>query len=214
MKNYLKYSITLALFLASVCHAANLTIPNTVELMALNGQKLKLTIEKNEVEVHSGQNEIVYRYVEVLKDGSKQRKYQSAPLVSLIDVPENEDLTLSHKAFSNYTMAAVAFRTDKVDWTITDTTGKQKSLNPEILPGDEGLFPYANIERLIEKYNASHNINIAPAALIQSEVNAAESEKININTNSDAFIKEIKSWYLTASDIERKALLKWMIENN
>ncbi|MCE0493293.1 DUF2057 family protein [Vibrio salinus] len=206
MKKY--WIIFLALCFSVFTNAATLRFPDTVELMAVNGQKMK--VDGHLVELHKGNNELVFRYVEVLKHGTKKKKYQSAPLISVINVFQDRILTLSHRVFNTYAMAEVAFRKDNVNWKLSYSNGDVKALTPDVLPGNEGLFPYANIEKLIEKYNLSHNINISPTTLSQ----VSRPEKININTNSDEFIKKIKAWYLNASDIEKKALLKWMIEQN
>lgn len=216
-----KYWVSLlAICSWGVSHAATLNFPNTVELMAVNGQKVK--INGHSIELHEGKNEVVYRYAEVLKNGSNKRKYQSDPLVSVFDVPQNGDITVSHRKFNTYSMAEVAFRTEKVNWQLISSDGDSALLSPQVLLGNDGLFPYSDLERAIEKYNLTHNIEISPMALTptssdiepKSVSSNIKNNKIQINTGSDEFIKEIKSWYLDASDLERKSLLKWMIEHN
>lgn len=201
---------------------AGLSLPQSVDLLAVNGKKVK---ETRSIELPTGDNQLVIRYSQVLKDGSARKMFESKPLVVTVTVADsNQDMAISHKQFRDYQVAKAAFRNAKAGWMLT-TDGNGAYLATSELPGNPGLFPYQDIERAIKAYNFQYGISLVTVDL-EVETPASNAREFQIGSASDTakkqqqlkvedpMVTEIKKWYLQANDQERKALLKWMIENN
>lgn len=203
--------------------AAELTLPGSVELLALDGQKVNHT---GELKLPEGKHQLVFRYEESLRFGSRNKKYQSTPLIVSIPFSESAQVVLRHSRFRDYSAAESAFENGTVAWQLADPQGKLTDLQPVELPGNPGFLPYQNIEAAIERYNRQHGIatsslgKAAPAVQVPAtftQQKPMNSRQTVIPESSDSgysgdFVPRIQAWYLQATDAERKALLKWMIE--
>ncbi|WNJ96080.1 DUF2057 domain-containing protein [Vibrio ruber] len=204
---------------AGTTFAAELTLPGSVELLALDGQKVDHT---NTLKLSEGQHQLVFRYEESLRFGTRNKKYQSTPLIVSIPFAESAQMTLSHSRFRDYSAAESAFENGTVSWQLADQQARLTDLEPVELPGNPGFLPYQNIEAAIQRYNRQHemsSVKTTPAF----DVRPQEQEPLNNSRqavahppsdarNSKNFVPRIQAWYLQATDAERKALLKWMIE--
>ncbi|SIO94301.1 YccT family protein [Vibrio spartinae] len=203
--------------------AAELTLPRSVELLALDGQK----VEHTEVlELPKGKHQFVFRYEESLRFGSRKKKYQSTPLIVSIPFSESAQVALRHSHLRDYSAAASAFKNGTVAWQLVDPQGKFTDLQPVELPGNPGFLPYQDIEAAIGRYNRQHGIPLSSGGTsVRAEQVPAttkpqqpmNSRQAVIPESTDAqysgdFVPQIQAWYLQATDAERKALLKWMIE--
>ncbi|ASA56350.1 DUF2057 domain-containing protein [Vibrio gazogenes] len=203
--------------------AAELTLPRSVELLALDGQKVAHTAV---VKLPEGQHQFVFRYEESLRFGSHKKKYQSTPLIVSIPFSESTQMVLHHSRFRDYSAAASAFENGTVEWQVVDPQGELTDLHPVELPGNPGFLPYQNIEAAIGRYNRQHGISMSSDRMVMRTVQGQMTTKPQPPINSrqavthDAsdtqyagdFVPQIQAWYLQATDAERKALLKWMIE--
>ncbi|PWI34801.1 hypothetical protein DI392_00515 [Vibrio albus] len=214
MKLMIKIVTLSALILSSSLSAADLTLPRTVDVLAVNGKAVKETQSLN---LSQGHNQVVIRYVESLRNGSGKKRFQSKPLVTFIDVENASDqLNISHKYFRTYDSAKVSFATNNADWTLTVNNAKSPLVVDE-LPGESGFLPYRDLEKSIVKYNDSHNIQFTEVHSPVPEKTLApkvtdRSVPTDIPVISELSVKEIKQWFLHASGSERKALLTWMIQ--
>ncbi|SHF75274.1 DUF2057 domain-containing protein [Vibrio gazogenes] len=203
--------------------AAELTLPRSVELLALDGQKVAHTAV---LQLPEGKHQFVFRYEESLRFGSRKKKYQSMPLIVSIPFSDSAQMALRHSRLRDYSAAESAFKNGTVAWQLSNSQGKLTELHPVELPGNPGFLPYQNIEAAIGRYNRQHGIPMSSgSASVRAEQGAAtpkQQKTMNprqtvVPEPSDAqytgdFVPRIQAWYLHATDAERKALLKWMIE--
>ncbi len=204
--------LILSFFSVSVL-AAELTLPGSVALLALDGKK---NHQSGVLTLPEGKHQLVFRYEEALRFGTRKKKYQSSPLIVSVQLPEAAEVVLRHSRFRDYSAADSAFLNDKVEWQLENAQGALSDLQPAILPGNPGLLPYQDIEAAVLRYNQQNSVAEMPRLVRgqQAEIMAGQTENHHSKTHpfSDDFTIQIKSWYLQASDAERKALLKWMIE--
>ena len=192
----------------SLSALADLTVPGTVDILALNGKKIE---GMQTLSLSEGRNQLVIRYTQVLRQGSKQKRYQSKPYVTVIDVVNSDDeMEITHRYFSRYDNAKVAFATNRADWSLT-VNEVTKPLAVDELPGKPGFLPYRDIEKLVAQYNINHGPEVKAEQGISLNTDSPELQTAKA-ASSGEFIKEIKQWYKNASDAERKAMLTWMIE--
>lgn len=189
------------IFLTIACgypvYATELHTPFTVELLAINGKKVDTA--QHDYPLRDGNNQIVLKYVKSLRNGNKNSKFETKPLVANIQVTsDNQDFYIKHNQFNTYTQAVSAYENNTFGWTLS-SNGKRVPLTTEVLPSNTGFMPYHDIERVIKDYNKKNHVQI-----VHNDVTP---------TNNN-FIAEFKSWFLDASPEEKKAMLKWMIDNS
>ncbi|MDG3088243.1 DUF2057 family protein [Vibrio hannami] len=205
--------------------SAELSVPRTVDVLAINGVQVK---EKEHYTLNAGENQLVIRYAQVLKKGSLKKQFESKPyVVSVSVINQSSDYRITHKRFLNYSAAEAAFKNDKAGWVL-ETDNGSIMLETVELPGNPGFMPYQDIEKAVANYNQQAGIEISdPVGDVQKVVevkkdvvkptpavveSSASVSSVAVGSNSAEFVKDIQSWYLNASDEERKSLLKWMIE--
>ncbi|RQW63890.1 DUF2057 family protein [Vibrio viridaestus] len=176
-------------------NASMLEVSSNVDVLAINGKAVK---EKRQYELENTKNQLVVQYVEALRNGSTTKKYQSKPYVLEVS-SVNGDMKLSHKSYLNYSAADAAFRNNINGWTFQNKNGDSIELNMSVLPNVSSIMPYQDIESTVKQYNTNNQI---------SELNndAQSVEYTNIS------MKDVKVWFLNSSQQDRKAILKWMIE--
>lgn len=189
------------LILSAACsfniYAAVLHTPYTVELLVINGQKVDT--QKHDYSLNSGHNQIVMKYAKTLRNGSKNEKFESKPLVTDINVTaDTNDYYIKHHHFNSFSEAASAFNNNKFGWTIT-ANGTTTELTTEILPGSPGFLPYHDIEKLVSQYNQQHHITDSTSASLPADSQVVDN---------------FKNWYMSASPDAKKAMLKWMIDHS
>ena len=89
--------IALSVFAFSSSAFADLTLPATVDVLALNGKQIS---ESSSLNLPEGRNQLVIQYVERLRKGSDRKRYKSKPYVTYINVNNVDDnATISHRFF-------------------------------------------------------------------------------------------------------------------
>ncbi len=195
--------------IASVSSAAELTLPHTVQVLAVNGKGVDSDTLKN---LPVGDNQIVVEYSERLRDGSSHRTYASKPLIFTIDVKKADDqLELSHKRFRVYDDAKSAFEYNNVEWALT-TNGNKQPVSLKVLPAKGGFMPYADIEQVVKEYNQDQGIVLTSAgamSVTETAVTVDDSGKVQVSGDA---VTQLKLWYSKASKAERKEFRRWMID--
>jgi len=202
------------LTLASVApfsHAASLDLPYSVDFLALNG------VEQDSKDIlhdlKPGKHQVIIRYSEDLRNGSKNDLYVSKPLVLELDIKSAADeYSLDHKNFRTYKAAEAAFDNKKAGWTLKHS-GFSELVYPEELMAD-GFMPYANIEKAIRKHNKEKGIVLTAAGatnVTDAVVSVSDSGEVEISGDP---VTQLKLWYTKASKDERKAFRIWMIDQD
>ncbi|UJF19214.1 DUF2057 domain-containing protein [Vibrio sp. SS-MA-C1-2] len=225
-----KIILPLLIMLPVSTMAAEIILPNSVNLMALDGKKLK---DKDQLaDLAAGSHQLIIEYSQPLKRGSAKSSYTSDPLIWNIDVNEGS-YKLSHKYFANYTVAAGAFSGNKVGWAVSHNDGEKMPLELPVLPSKGGFMAYNDLEELITKYNQKHGLMLVePQAIDTSAVttaavtttaaitattatakSTAAKKIVPPNTDKNA-LKQLQAWYLKATPEQRKEFRRWQIDQD
>ncbi len=179
----------LTLAISPFAFSGEIVTSNDVEVLALNGAKVKGTFFGDDtLKVADGQQQVVVRYSNNFRD---ERLLESRPYILTIDVDGKTEIT-TNKLYS-FSQATQKINVG-LDWFVGNQQREYQVESPEQLKGD-GFIPYADIEGLVSDYNQKNNI----------EVTSNSVKKVTTNS----LIEQYK-----AADIEQKKQFKmWLINN-
>ena len=182
--------VLLSLALIPFSHAATLKGTNGVELLAIDGQKIKVGMLQNrDIEVSEGKHQIVVQFAKRIKQDGM---VYSRPHIFSIDV--KNDTEISTKRFSSKTQAEYAIRKG-LTWIVKDGKHTQKIVGSDAL-FKEGVQINPNIEKLVVEYNREHGLI------------AVDDLPDSLTDRTQQLIKI----YQTATTDERKAFRIWLVE--
>lgn len=190
--------------------SAFLDLPNSVELMALNGVKQDSTEVLNSLP--NGVNQLVIQYSADLADGSRTKTYTTKPLVFQFAVDNATDnYKLSHKAFYNLTTAKKAFDKGTMGWALTKN-GSAHQVKVEKMIGS-GILPFADIEKAVRFHNKEKGVvlTMSGARELDEAVVTLDEKTGKVEITGDA-VTQLKLWYTKASKEEQKEFRRWMID--
>lgn len=207
----MKASLLLLSLLSFGATAATLTIDPGLELQVLNGAKYEG--DNSGIELNEGKNQLVIRVYDNFPKGSNEELFVSNPYVLTFDANDADlELSLSPK-INDYRKVTKAFRKEMPEWQLLAGSTKT-SFDSEPLPGREGLAPFSNLELLVADYNKSNGIMVTSGVGVEDlgdEVIVAVSESGDVELTGNA-LTQLKLWYSKASEEERKAFRKWIID--
>jgi len=209
MKTLKFVAIALVTF-SPLTFSASLELPNSVELMALNGVKQ----DSKDVlqDLPNGVNQLVIRYSSDIRDGSRAKQYSTDPLVMQLDVDdENSQYELTHKAFYNLTAIKRAFDKGTMGWKLTKN-GSAHSVEVEKMIGS-GILPFANIEKAVRFHNKEKGVILTTSGArdLDEAVVTLDEKTGKVEITGDA-VTQLKLWYTKASKEEQKEFRRWMID--
>lgn len=212
--------VTIATSISFLASAAELSIDKQISPMAINGVEL----EERVIELPQGTHQFVGRYSYQLKQGGKNKRFQSQPMVFTFAVNADDQLELKAPRFPRFDRAEYAFNNNEVEWELIDERGSSVELNVIELPSPSGLFPFKDIEQVMENYNDENRLIVtssgiiaadrAQAILVDETTQNKVSDQSNANLTSTDTVGQLKAWYLQASKQERKTFRKWMIDQD
>lgn len=191
-------------------NAATLNTPFHIELLALNGQEQKDKSTLDSLKV--GNHQMVIRYIETLKSGSKYELFSSPPYVLELSVEnDGDEFNFTHRNFNTYSKAVSAFDRDSIGWEMTKN-GTPINLEIEKFKV-EGFMPLLNIENSVREYNKKKGIILTSFGVMDATdaILAIDNETGDIEISGDA-ITQLKLWYAKASKEELKEFKRWMID--
>jgi uncharacterized protein len=200
-----QWSISLALILtlgSFHTYAAQLGSDLNVELMAIDGNELKkkdFDSERN-IELPAGTHQVVYRYVESLRDGSQNALFTSSPYISTIEFAADDKMSVVGPKFANYNRAKGYFFKGP-DWKVRSANGTETSMAFDKLTGT-GFMPFADIEKVVNSYNKEQNNQFA----------VSTEQEVLADVENGKLISTVQYLYENASAEERQALKEWMLK--
>jgi uncharacterized protein YccT (UPF0319 family) len=196
--------------ISPMSQAAELELPYSLDVLAVNGKKVTDKSALGDLPV--GKQQIVIRYTDTLKDGSKEKLLSSKAYVLDLDIKQATDsFSLSHKKFRTYRAASVAFDTGNIGWSLK-RNGNTLPVQLEILEGS-GFMPYVNIEKTVRAYNQKKGIILTSTGTmdITDAVVSVDKKTGKAEISGDP-VTQLKLWYTKASKDEQKAFRRWLID--
>lgn len=201
------------LLLSGGALAGDITTSNGVELLVVNGKEVDNFPggSKREVSLSEGQYQVVIRFEEDVKRGSKSALYTSKPYVLDLAVPVG-DLELSVPRMASHSQVSAYF--NDPEWLVTDVnSGKVAAVRGEELPGS-GFAAFRDIEKAVANYNRENGIAVVNGQTHDLQTAAvAVDDKGNVEIKGDS-LTQLKLWYTKASNEEKKAFKRWMIDQD
>ncbi len=203
----------MALVSTPFLHAGELVSTNGVEILAVDGKKVKQHLfSSDKLEVDDGPHQVAVMY---------KGQFKNSDIISskihIFDIDTQGDTEISIKRFGNSMQAKNAINKG-IEWIVKNDEKTTMVTNSDIISG-EGLFPNSNVEKLISDYNQQHNITVqteaAPATLAMPAATVpaltTTTATTTINTSNTALLIET---YQKASKQEQKAFRMWLLEQD
>ncbi|ODA35974.1 hypothetical protein A8L45_01845 [Veronia pacifica] len=167
-------------------------------------------MSEQKVSLAKGTHQIVARFDDEVRDGSRKVIFTSKPYVFQVDM-SNEDLELNLPNFSTESQAKAHFNKGP-NWILLNrNTRKEIPISFKRLPGI-GFGGFGNIEKVIAEYNRNEGIVLFSDKISDSnDLVILQSDAQVPNQNNDTLV-QLQLWYTKASDEERKAFKRWMID--
>lgn len=223
----------LVLVTAPLLQAAEIVGKHGVEILAVDGKKIKQTLfNKAELDFSEGEHQIVVMYKRTFHNSDS---VTSKPHIFNISVAGKTEVSV--KSYNNRFRAQKAVD-DGLQWIITNSKGTTL-INDSVAISREGLFPTSDIEGLIADYNKSNEVETSqptkaetstqsstvsiveastptmtkPAASVTAVAPATTAASVpstkNIS-NTDILIHT----YMKANKQEQKAFRMWLLEQD
>lgn len=199
---------TLFLSFSFMAQSAQLRADLGVDFLVINGAKVEKFGKgsRKHIELDEGKYQLVARYVNTLKRGSKRTLFTSKPYVFELDIKQ-EDLLLSVPLMRTETQAAAFFRNPK--WQLTKESDQSTEIIPSKLLEGHGFAPYSDMEKAV----ALHNEKKQPVGALKPLLIPTKEvkETLNTATKQDSLV-QLKYWYQKASTEEKKAFRHWILD--
>ena len=191
--------VFLSLVLIPFSHAATLKGTNGVELLAIDGQKIKTGMfQSGDLNVTDGEHQVVVKYSKRVKDDMVYSK----PYIFVVDIKGDTEITV--KRFNSTSQAKYAVKKG-LNWIVKNDLATKKITGEVIFK--EGVQIHPDIEKLIAEYNKANGlgpVDEKPALL------TCTPEQLLNQSKSQQLI----DIYHSATVDEKKAFRIWLIEND
>ncbi|MGB5445561.1 MAG: DUF2057 domain-containing protein [Psychromonas sp.] len=198
--------LVLSFMLIPISHAAMLKGVNGVELLAIDGQKLKtggMFSDKN-YNLADGKHQVVVKYTKRLNE---QNMVYSRPTIFSINVVGDTEIKV--RDFANVNQAESAIR-NGLTWIVKNS---KKTINvtdaDELF--EEGFQIKPDLEKLIFEYNQKNNL--VPSAAIAKSMSDIPSSPAK-NSKVDNKTQQLITIYRASSLEEKKAFRMWLLEQD
>ncbi|ENM5813691.1 DUF2057 family protein [Vibrio mimicus] len=204
MKPMQRLSCLLALcFAASASAKVTIDIPDTIDLLVVNGSSPKLSggffDATKKLELDDGEQQIVFRYSPYFSQGSDRIIIDSDVIIATFDAA-NQDFTFDMPKYRDAPQATKAIK--KMEWQLVDQQGKAIEMRQDRLI-KEGMQLGRNFEFETAEYNRKGGI----AALTSSIATQPLTQQEASNAAASAAEEMLHFWYNKA-DEETKARFK------
>ncbi|MEF2522007.1 DUF2057 family protein [Vibrio mimicus] len=204
MKPMQRLSCLLALcFAASASAKVTIDIPDTIDLLVVNGSSPKLSggffDATKKLELDDGEQQIVFRYSPYFSQGSDRIIIDSDVIIATFDAA-NQDFTFDMPKYRDAPQATKAIK--KMEWQLVDQQGKAIEMRQDRLI-KEGMQLGRNFEFETVEYNRKGGI----AALTSSIATQPLTQQEASNAAASAAEEMLHFWYNKA-DEETKARFK------
>ncbi len=207
MKLIKPLSVLVMAFSTAVSAKVTIEIPNTIELLVVNGKKPQITgsffSSTKNIELEDGVNQIVFRYTPFFNQGDKHISVQSDVVITKFSSKDKE-LTFS---LPNYRYAHTAQNNIKnFDWALIDENGESLTVQQDRLL-KEGM----QIGRDFYQETLEYNRTKAIAAIevdLQATPAPVEAQPV------DSTAEEMLHFWYEKADPKTKARFKDYINAN
>ena len=191
------------LFFSSLCAAQmTLSLPAGYEALACNGEKPELF---NKVTIHSGMNQLVFRFSGELGRANDADMFYSDVFVVLFR--GDESLKLVVPDINNEFELKDLNEKQPVD--ILDKNGKSTVVAKDKLI-KEGFLLARDFEREIMKFNQGSSPAVLKPLGVKRGGMTSEAFSAGQQNESGMAIKMLKYWYSNATDAEREEFKNWL----
>ena len=178
-----------------------LDVASEVEVLFVNGEDTK---DKEEpFALVTGTNQVVLRVNTMLGRGGQRGNFTSAPYILTLNATSGK-VEIDGPHLNGVDQARKVFDKDKIDWNVSLDDG-ELIYEQVKMAGKKGMFPYSDLDEQIAIYNAANGVTYGSLTTIQG------SEKNSITADS-LELQKAKMSYLKLSPVERKELLKWLLD--
>lgn len=178
-----------------------LDVASEVEVLFVNGEDTKDMEEP--FALAAGTNQVVLRVNTMLGRGGQRGNFTSAPYILTLKATSGK-VEIDGPHLSGVDQAKKVFDKDKIDWNVSLDDG-ELIYEQVKMAGKKGMFPYSDLDEQIAIYNAANGVTYGSLTTIQG------SEKNSITADS-LELQKAKMSYLKLSPVERKELLKWLLD--
>ncbi|CAM4464234.1 YccT family protein [Vibrio agarivorans] len=208
--------------------AASLSVKDTVDLLVVNMEKPALSGQlfksSKSVKLAEGKNQVVFQYEPVIETNSERKKVYGQTQVVTFTVSEDQDVQFEMPSYRSVRSAEKGLK--ELDFKIIDQNGKEVEKTLDVLKSDGIQLGRNHIEEVRE-----YNINGGPAAVAISYVAVDNTAKAAVPTVlpepeiapepaipvqlpelDSKELQQLKTWYTEASQEDRKAFRKWLID--
>jgi uncharacterized protein YccT (UPF0319 family) len=211
----MKKKLILAALLSSIvatANAASLIPKDGISILFVNGQEAESKIDANEI--GTGFNQVVIRMDKNMASGSNSDVFTSKPYVVTFE-SNGSNVEIDHPVARSKRQAEIAFEGNNPQWTLVQG-GTPIEYKQEVLKGKSGFFPYNDLDELMAEYNRERGISFDNGEILEKPVEAQAAVIQQTSAMAPAELPEnleqLKAWYLKASEEERKAFRRWMID--
>ncbi|WP_286293350.1 DUF2057 family protein [Vibrio apostichopi] len=195
---------------------ASLELASGITLNTLNGEVID---NVEDAVLTSGENQLVLDYTGYLSDQGKREFISTIPYIMVVDVPENADVEVD---LQSRKYAKIAKNVDReLPIFNISINGDDVDVEQEILPAAKGALPYGDIPQLVKDYNQERGLVFDSGKIrsLKEELAAVQTGAVvGATVAADSTVQEsentlqLKLWYSRASEEERKAFQKWLID--
>ncbi|MCW8994582.1 MAG: DUF2057 domain-containing protein, partial [Psychromonas sp.] len=187
----------LSILIFPFSYADTLKAGRGVEILALDGQKLKADLFATQLlDIAAGTHQVVVKYAKSFRN--KEMIY-SKPYIFNLDVIG--ETTIAVRNFSSQMQAEKEIKRG-LTWIVTNAQKTRNVSDSDRLSG-EGFMPYKDIEKLIRKYNQEKGIYLGMSAT--GEVKKALQQQKT---------QQLMQLYQSATKAQQKAFRIWLFEQN
>ncbi|MEZ9649088.1 DUF2057 family protein [Vibrio lentus] len=195
---------------------ATLDLASGISLNTLNGE---VVVSAEDAVFTPGENQLVLDYTGYLSDKGKREFISTVPYIMVVTVPENGDVDVDLVS-RKYEKVAKNVDRELPIFNVA-INGDDVEVVQEVLPPSQGALPYSDIPQLVKDYNQERGLVFDSGKIrsLKEELAAVQTGAVvGATVTADSTVQEsentlqLKLWYSRASEEERKAFQKWLID--
>jgi len=219
----LTVSLVVGLGVAFNAMAGQITPAKGVSILMVNGVEAESKMEPSPLKV--GVNQVVVEMAKMVGSGNNSEYFTSSPYIITFEIGD-QDVEVNHPKVHSMMHAEKVFK-HSPEWRLT-SHGEKVAHTSDRLKGKQGILPYSGMDKLVAEYNQENAISLGANSLAVAAV--AQTTKPEKKAKGDAkkeakqktvsasehpkALEQLQAWYLKASQEDRKAFRKWMVDQD
>lgn len=210
-KGPILFVMSAVLLACSVQAEVVLKIPQEVDLLLVNMKKPQGSLlEKKELVLPDGANQIVFQYRPSFDEGDMVKKAYSDTIIAKFEA-YNTSVNFDLPKYRNLKQAEKEI--DSLEWRLLDGTSKPLTVHEDKL-NYSGVQIGRNFIQEVADYNQQGGVaalqSVSGTAFTATIIEPKTAVKLSDEINET--VGQLQAWYLKASPQERKAFKKWMVD--